>query len=604
MERSLTKGEIVEAWSNSVQAWIPGTVVLEAPTAPCSIDGQQIPAGFIKLGYPGGATKWVPPEQVLNIIRQSNTSQTSGYPDQRMERSFAKGDTVEAWSNSLQAWIPGTMVLEAAKAPCNIDGQQIPAGFVKLGYPGGATKWVPPHQVLNIVRKSSTSQTSGTSGNPGTAQPKPAKPVLSDADADEAEYSLTDPNSLAEFLRHANIRLVRAGYLYQLLRLKLPLPCRQEAEKEPAALVPHEEVSAWAAGSRDAMIVSVSHAWETREHPDPCCYQLKCLVDALALFDAAYYSDIWVFYDFVSLFQFERQPAEQESFDRSMQNMHLMYAHECTRTFRLENLTPSDVWQAMESNPQRKVRVYDVASHCVRDRALRDLVANRVPYLCKGWCKAEVAWSSARDNSELNQPIFGDPRSDLGGWSSYSWLKGKVPVPPEIFEQDMQRSEFTHRDDAAAVLKLQRKIFYLKVSECKQALFSNLAEGELSRLARALPAYRKLKILQLEDVHVTHAAAEEFAQVLASNETIRELCLKCPRGDDRKALVEAVMRALKTNRTITTLKLVNAILHDDKCQSKLTVLIGMPPRSTSASSKWACRSILTRYKAILESERP
>ena len=67
-------------------------------------------------------------------------------------------------------------------------------------------------------------------------------------------------------------------YLAELVLAQQPLPRRQEAESlkftsggiTQTALVTHEEVQQWATGSRNAIMCSISHAWETREHPDPC----------------------------------------------------------------------------------------------------------------------------------------------------------------------------------------------------------------------------------------------------------------------------------------------------------------------------------------------
>ena len=67
-------------------------------------------------------------------------------------------------------------------------------------------------------------------------------------------------------------------YLAELVLAQQPLPRRQEAESleftsggvTQSALVTHEEVQEWATGSRKAIMCSISHAWETREHPDPC----------------------------------------------------------------------------------------------------------------------------------------------------------------------------------------------------------------------------------------------------------------------------------------------------------------------------------------------
>ncbi|CAE7689311.1 NLRC3, partial [Symbiodinium necroappetens] len=375
-----------------------------------------------------------------------------------------------------------------------------------------------------------------------------------------AQYGLTDPKSLAEYLNHANIRLVRAEcslgmYLYELLKSKSLLPRRQEAEEW--GLVTHAEVKEWAAGTRDAMICSVSHAWESREHPDPCAHQLKCLVDAVSLFDAAYFSDLWLFYDYVSLFQFKRESdAEEESFRRSMQDMHVLYAHECTRTFRIENLTPDDVWEAASKSSEYRVRVYDASSAVVRDRPLKELVANR----------AEVEWSSARSHSEQNHWIDAPA-------SQQQELLGKVPMAPEIFAEEMNSAAFTHRSDAEKVKDGQFKVFLQKVSECEDALFEHLPEGQLGQLAKALPYFKKLKVLRLRELKFGRAEAGEFAKALASNQTIRELEMRglgFGYGHDAERLlgfrqerannirdegVQAICEALKTNSTLTSVNL-------------------------------------------------
>ena len=340
-------------------------------------------------------------------------------------------------------------------------------------------------------------------------------------------------------------------YLYELRSQNKLLPRRQEADpaseavsssrrfllqhaKDEWGLVSHEEVSEWAAGSRDAMMISISHAWETREHPDPCGDQLNRMVDRLCLYDAAYESEIWVFYDYVSLFQFERQTsAEEESFRRSMSHMHVLYAHNCNWTFRLESLTQDDVWDAALQNSEHLVMVYDVTSKTVRGCPLNKLVANRVPYRSRGWCKAEVEWSSCRSRSEQNQRIDA-PQSKDRIESRYrqgqrALLQGKVPMAPEVFEEDMKKAAFTHRDDAAEVQKLQRDVYHVKVAACSEALLANLPSGELGQLAKALKDYKRLNVLRLRNIEVGDAEAEDFAKVGALHRAERAALKRYPR---------------------------------------------------------------------------
>ena len=281
-------------------------------------------------------------------------------------------------------------------------------------------------------------------------------------------------------------------WLVHLRRSERTLPRRQEAERETfgsektSALVTHDEVAAWANGGRDAIICSVSHAWETREHPDPCGWQLGQLVDCVALYDAAYCSDVWVFYDYTSLFQYKRQDGhEQESFSKGMQNMHVMYAHDFNLTLRIHSLTPDEIWNAAVADVDRKIPVFHDPSGCVKPIPLQELVHNRTLYEERGWCKAEIEWAAARGISAQNQRIDG-----RGDGRQPVHFGGRVPQSPEVFEQQMATSAFTHRNDAPEVARLQRKIFYEKVTVAREVNFEDLPSSEVEKLIKALPKFK------------------------------------------------------------------------------------------------------------------
>ena len=274
----------------------------------------------------------------------------------------------------------------------------------------------------------------------------------------------------------------------------MPLPRRQEAEDETfdsaglakAALVTHEEVMEWAMGSRDAVICSVSHAWETREHPDPCCFQLSRLVDCISLYDAAYFSEIWVFFDYTSLYQFKRNAREQHCYDLAMQNVQVMYAHECSMTLRIVGLTPDDVWKEVFGDPDHKVQVYHQPSDAIVALPLQALLQNRsARYSDRGWCKAETEWSSTRNMVTQNQRIDGGAEQS-GDVES----PGKVPMVPDVFAQQMAQAVFTHRDDALMVVELQRKVFQEKVMASRELVLENLSHGDMEELVNSLPHFK------------------------------------------------------------------------------------------------------------------
>ena len=194
-------------------------------------------------------------------------------------------------------------------------------------------------------------------------------------------------------------------------------------------------------------------------------------------------------------YQFERHEEEQvDSFDLSMYNMHLLYAHEKTYTFRIDSLTPEDRWENMMESEDKLVKVYDPEGRTVMPKKLKDLIANRTAYEARGWCMAEIEWSSTRSHSFQHQKI--DRRKDLKE-SDEEILKGRVPMSPEDFEEKMHKAHFTHRSDSSQVILLQKKVFHEKADKCEKALFQFLPKGELGKLARSLKYYKTLRTLEV-----------------------------------------------------------------------------------------------------------
>ena len=237
---------------------------------------------------------------------------------------------------------------------------------------------------------------------------------------------------------------VRAPFLKKLNDLRARLPRRQEAEAayvgSQTALVTHEEVEAWATheAQEEPRIVALSHCWEAREHPDPYGYQLSKLAHALHLGD-------WVFVDYTSLYQFERLSIKEElSFRRAMRNMHVLYAHECSRTLRIGTLTPEELRREGSSQPVLIYHKPDEGPGQLREVPASSLTENRTEYPERGWCQAEMQWSSSRRASDLSWEVD----------STEADAAGLAPMAPDIFRARMKHTlKFTHRSDEEARTK-------------------------------------------------------------------------------------------------------------------------------------------------------
>ena len=178
----------------------------------------------------------------------------------------------------------------------------------------------------------------------------------------------------------------------------------------------------------------------------------------------------------------------------------------------------------MMEAPDQVVNVYDEASNAVIPKPLRELVPNRTPYEDRGWCKAEIEWSSVRSHSWQHQRIDSHGESE-----DERTLKGRVPMTPEAFEDRMREAAFTHRSDATQVILLQKKVFHEKVENCETAVLQNLPQGELRKLAESLKYYAKLKSLEVlkfecsEDEATSFGKAQQLGAGFSRNQCPREI---------------------------------------------------------------------------------
>ena len=254
-------------------------------------------------------------------------------------------------------------------------------------------------------------------------------------------------------------------------------------------------------------IIGVSHVWEAREHPDPRGNQLALIARAQLWHDR--YS--WYFLDYMSVYQFYGTSVHQNrSFQYTMMHMHFFYTHECTWTYRIEDLTPFE-----EADRQMQVQVFFTETGSPEDgkveaRPFADLKENSTPYSRRGWCEAESQWSSMRSNSR--QTV------SLSFVSPETWTR--APMAPAVFQAKVWNSEllFTRQGSAEAVKELQERVFMEKAVENMMLQMSVLPPRELPILAGALPLYKNLKVLRISNSQVDCRGAEALSTVLTMSE--------------------------------------------------------------------------------------
>ena len=164
------------------------------------------------------------------------------------------------------------------------------------------------------------------------------------------------------------------------------------------------------------------------------------------------------------------------------------------------------------ANEKELIPVWWVDSHRIESKPLNCLKENRIEYRQRGWCIGEVSWSSLRTFNSQTQRIdwLGSDQVEPGQGQG---LTGKVPLTPAKFIEAMKSAEFTHRDeDMPIVISLQKKIFEEKVAVCEGLVLKGLPVEELFALAEALPLYKSLRNLKLDDFECNKEAAEVFGK--------------------------------------------------------------------------------------------
>ncbi|CAK9043401.1 unnamed protein product [Durusdinium trenchii] len=346
------------------------------------------------------------------------------------------------------------------------------------------------------------------------------------------DFGLERPDDLIDFLIYANIRLVRLEFLVSLLHQKRLWPRRQEAEKElfhdakgseRTALVEPLECKGlkWTAdgfhnwAGRRVQIVSVSHVWESKQHPDPWGSQLRRLVaqlDELKAVELGEHTVLWVFVDFICLPQCYRTEEEQEFFKRAMAHMHVLYSHSYIRPIRLEDLTPDSEKLAFAPafiDIYHEEGVGQGKGH-FGPQPFGKLELNITPYSMRGWCIAEIQWMSTQ-----------------------RLLTGFAPMTPQRFQERVDKGQhgqpgglplkFTHRSDAKAVMQLQEQVFHQQAGMRFSLEANDFSEQETFFLAEALPFFVNLKFIDFNHCAIGEEASEALIAGLECSKSLRDI---------------------------------------------------------------------------------
>jgi len=350
------------------------------------------------------------------------------------------------------------------------------------------------------------------------------------------------------------VRLLRGTWLRERARLRLPVPRRQDLEKEaPEAFIDVAALQALPTGQWGKLpIVAVSYAWESAEHPDPRCEQLVALVDAFETTPSGSKplpSEFGVFFDWMSLCQKDaeghRSQEEQLAFDEALKRMQLWYAHALTTVYLLTAPTPT------------------AASLPVEGRA--------PAYSERGWPTFEsaVACLAKKSSSNCWAPLVdvGHPRSVCDACGQVH-LKRVPPLVPDKFQRQLELCHFTNgKSDCEVVAGLYRQTVLGYFSETSELYVGSAGWGDpdVEILAEVLPFCTHVTHIILSENHITDRGASTIAEALKASvkggvlTNLIKLCLHSNQvGDDgvlalsnairERALMSLQILVLRNNR--------------------------------------------------------
>ncbi|CAK9050365.1 unnamed protein product [Durusdinium trenchii] len=283
--------------------------------------------------------------------------------------------------------------------------------------------------------------------------------------------------------------------------------------------------------------------------------------------------NIYFFIDYMSLPQFKRSAEEQKSFQRAMKHMHLFYAAWsansgatfCKSVWRLGKLTPPSV-KRRQICQGRTIPVYIVAEGKVVEVPLkrlkrsvdgkcgpscddhcRNLHANDIVYLGRGWCRAEYEWAKPNTVDISRQGVC--LRRCCA--QHHSWFyRFSLPWTPEAFQRNVSTNtlKFTHRSDIKPVIELQRKVFDQKVATLEKFECNWLPCHEVEDLLELLPLLGAVQEFWLTEAYVPHSQQLPLANALARRPALQKVLINSVRLEPPVVQVLADVPQLRTLR--------------------------------------------------------
>ena len=183
------------------------------------------------------------------------------------------------------------------------------------------------------------------------------------------------------------------------------------------------------------------------------------------------------------------------------------------------------------------------------DESCRNLHANEVIYLGRGWCRAEYEWAKPYTINISRRGVC-----LRCCWAQYDALFHRLSLPwtPEAFQRSVAAHalKFTHRGDIDPVLELQRTVFQQKVVTLENFLCTWLPCHEVDDLVELVGLLTAVQSFALTAAHVAESQQVALATALETRpalQTVKIFSVQLSPGAVQVLTAAPQLRTLELN---------------------------------------------------------
>lgn len=400
---------------------------------------------------------------------------------------------------------------------------------------------------------------------------------------------------LGRLVQVGAIKFVKGSWISKQAEAKRPIPKRQSAPSEAFWDV-DEFLSLWnqyqAQDVGQWFLAAVSYGWCDISHPDPDCFHLPRLAKVLnGLWNGAMCpKGAAVFWDYLSVFQSERDALQTLLFKAAIRGMQLVYHHETAVILKMMKMPPCPY--SLDAKGQFSVEIKGKRRQFAWE------------YHDRGWPWFETNIANLREalsRTCLEFPDGNIPPVDTPAVVNCQ-AKG-APMHPDAFAKSLSGKFFKHGGDGDILVDLYRQTYSVAIRETKVKMHGgvhwNMATVE--QYCAVIEDFADLREFAIRASDISgDAGFESFMSALSGKRSLEEVefdnCDITDEGIKKICKLDCVWPSLRCLR-------LRSVFPDDDDALAMLMTFGLTPDEnplTDKSAKLLADIIPTKFPALAE----